>query len=342
MTATLQSGGRMTDMMSDVLHRLRRRSPIKRAHVRRVAEILGSPLLLAALAFTKLYRRSFHETSPVLYAVSDRVGVYPIIDHYHEPLAIPSRHLTAAPGERRHLPAIDLQVDAQLHLLGQFSFQDELRAIRRSSDGTLAPFYDNLAFSPGDAATLHNVIRHFQPGSVVEIGSGHSTRFCMHALRLNAAHGGLPGQLTCIEPFESPWLEDMGVDVLRAEVQDVDPDVFSRLGPGDVLFVDSSHVVRPQGDVVHIFNEIIPALAPGVLVHVHDIFTPRDYPEEWLRRRWLWSEQYLLEALLSNNRRLGVLLSVNLLAVDYRPQFAASCPVLDDRLPASFWMTTRD
>jgi Methyltransferase domain len=303
--------------------------------LRHVVEWIGFPLLLAALRLVRMYRRSFHETSPLLHRATEATGVHPVIDHYHEPLIMPRLHLDR--GRRRDLAAIDFRTPAQLALLREFDWNDELLTIPRRSDDERVPYYDNPSFPPGDAETLHNVLRHFRPRRVIEIGSGQSTKFALNALRLN---GG--GTLTCIEPYEAPWLEDLGVEVVRQRVEDVGPEPFRSLERGDALFVDSSHVVRPQGDVVRIYTEILPALAHGVLVHVHDVFTPRDYPWEWIERRWLWDEQYLLEAMLANGSRYEVVLAVNLLYHEHPAELRRTCPALAERAgrsePGSLWL----
>ena len=97
------------------------------------------------------------------------------------------------------------------------------------------------------------------------------------------------------------WLNDVsGIEVLRQRVEQMDKQLFLELEENDILFIDSSHMIRPQGDVLCEYLEILPTLRPGVLVHIHDIFTPRDYPDEWLIDEVkLWNEQYLLEAFLS-------------------------------------------
>lgn len=84
----------------------------------------------------------------------------------------------------------------------------------------------------------------------------------------------------CIEPYEMPWMEQSGVEVIRARVETVDQTVFRELEAGDILFIDSSHMIRPQGDVLCEFLELLPILRKGVIVHVHDVFTPRDYPTD--------------------------------------------------------------
>src|SRR5690606_23330735 len=119
----------------------------------------------------------------------------------------------------------------------------------------------------------------------------------------------------CIEPFENPWLDASGATIIRRPLEEVDRDLFASLGDGDVLFIDSSHVIRPQGDVLIELLEIVPSLQPGVFVHVHDIFTPRDYPARWVKDEVrFWNEQYLLEALLSCSTSFRVVGALNHLA----------------------------
>jgi len=308
-----------------------------RRRLRRAIEIVLSPLLYAAFGLIRFYRPSFHTTSPLAYSAADALGVWPLIDHYHEPLISPKRHLRHRPDEPRSIPAIDLREQAQVQLLKQFEYQEELLAIADDWPGGSEPYYRNLAFPAGDAEILHCLLRHFRPERVVEIGSGESTKFAANALRLTGS-----GALVCVEPYEAPHLEGLGFEVVRSRVEELDPAFFDNLGDGDVLFIDSSHVVRPQGDVVYLFNEVLPRLKSGVLVHVHDVFTPRDYPQAWLDRRWLWTEQYLLEAVLATSDRFGILLAVNHLHHDHRAELHHACPVLargdDTREPGSFWL----
>jgi hypothetical protein len=137
-----------------------------------------------------------------------------------------------------------------------------------------------------------------------------------------------------------PWLERSGVRVIRERVETVDQALFRSLEAGDLLFIDSSHVIRPQGDVLCEFLEILPQLRPGVAVHVHDVFTPRDYPRSWVVDKVrLWDEQYLLEALLSGSRDWKVLGAVNCLKHDHFTALQAACPFLTrDREPGSFYI----
>ncbi|WP_217371889.1 class I SAM-dependent methyltransferase [Spirosoma rhododendri] len=146
----------------------------------------------------------------------------------------------------------------------------------------------------------------------------------------------------CIEPYKMPWLEQTNVTVQRAKVEDVDRSVFTSLQAGDILFIDSSHIIRPQGDVLTEYLEILPILNVGVRVHIHDIFTPCDYLHEWVyKEHFLWNEQYLLEAFLSFNRSFKIIGAVNYLKHHYPDLLLANCPILatqPHREPGSFWI----
>jgi hypothetical protein len=311
---------------------------MKRPHPRALLERLGLPFLYAGLAVARLYRPSFHRTSRHVYRAADRLGVYPVIDHYHDPPVRPVLNR-----RQRRLPGIDLRVSEQLNLLGNFRYAEELAEIPSHPNGSLSPYFDNPSFAPADAGVYHSLLRHFRPRHVIEVGSGQSTRFAANALVLNAAEGH-PGELLAIEPYESPELERLGATVIRERVEDVAPEALGRLESGDVLFIDSSHICRPGGDVVFLLLEVVPALPPGVLVHVHDVFTPGDYPAEWSRRRWFWTEQYVVEALLTDNARLDVVLAVHDLLTRYPGELGKACPVplglVPGPTPGSLWLRT--
>jgi Methyltransferase domain len=305
-----------------------------------IADLCLAPLVLPAALLLKGIRRAGVERLPFSRRVLSAVGVFPVADHYYEPLIDFSQLLH--PLERpRSLPGLDLNVEAQLALLGQFRWSEELRPFVAPKRDDLTYSFDNGFFYSGDAEFWYNLIRLRKPKRIVEIGSGNSTLLAIEAVRRNAAD--MPGSTCrhlCIEPYEMPWLERSGVTVLRQRVESVDPSVFRELEAGDLLFIDSSHVIRPQGDVLCEFLEILPQLRPGVAVHVHDIFTPRDYPRSWIVDKVrMWNEQYLLEAFLSGNGDWKILGAVNYLYQDHRPALQAVCPWLSaDRAPGSFYM----
>jgi predicted O-methyltransferase YrrM len=155
-----------------------------------------------------------------------------------------------------------------------------------------APRFDQEWFPALDAAAAYAIIRQTRPQRIVEVGSGHSTRFLARAI----ADGGLATRLTCIDPAPRASLEGLDIEWLPLVVQDAAEDRFARLKPGDVLFIDSSHVLMPGTDVDRLLNQVLPLLAPGTIVHIHDIFLPDPYPESWAWRGY--NEQSAVAALL--------------------------------------------
>jgi predicted O-methyltransferase YrrM len=180
-----------------------------------------------------------------------------------------------------------------------------------------------LGFGPGyprlDALVLYAMLRAKKPARYVEVGSGLSTYYASLAGRKNASDGR-PMQITCIEPNPFEALKTIpGVTVLQTEVQDVGLELFTELGEDDVLFIDSSHIVRLDGDVPFLFLEVLPSLGEGPLIHIHDIPFPYHCPypaEYWIYKSvwpmW-WNESMLLHALLCGNKQFAVTLSTPLL-----------------------------
>jgi hypothetical protein len=186
------------------------------------------------------------------------------------------------------------------------------------------------------------MVRKVKPKKIIEVGCGESTKMIRHAVQMNAAADqDYVCDHVCIEPYEAPWLEELGVPVIRQPVEHVDLSVFQALGQNDILFIDSSHVIKPQGDVATLYLTIVPLLASGVFIHAHDICTPRDYFPEWvLEERKLWNEQYLLEAFLSFNSAFKITGALNWLWHNHREETHRAFPILatiDDDDPGSFW-----
>jgi predicted O-methyltransferase YrrM len=139
------------------------------------------------------------------------------------------------------------------------------------------PRWEQDWFPRLDAAALYVLVRNSRPSRIVEVGSGHSTRFTMRAIR----DGGLSTEVTAIDPAPRADIEGIGVKLIRSIVQGAGSTPFAELEEGDILFIDSSHILMPGTDVDMLFNRVLPALKRGVLVHVHDVFLPDDYPPEW-------------------------------------------------------------
>jgi len=274
------------------------------------------------------------------------LGVYPIIDNYYEPLFSPA-HLRLDPRRRRDLPGLDLCLEKQVKLLGVLAYAGELVALKLDQPPTDELDFNiaNGSFDSGDAEFLYQFIRHIKPRRVIEIGSGHSTKIARLALAANERETGISCEHTCIEPFEMPWLERLGVRVIRKKVEDCPLGLFEQLSVGDLLFVDSSHIIRPQGDVLHCYLSVVPRLSAGVNIHIHDIFTPADYtflqPEAIANIRF-WNEQYLVEAMLTHSTKFEVIAALNFLKNTRYHDLESVCPYLTpDREPGSFYIRVR-
>ncbi len=301
---------------------------------------IGLPLTELALRWLARVRRTHRiDHLPNTRRACVRAGVYPIVDHFYEPLIDRS---ALRFDEERSLPGLVWQPAAQWHLVESFEHSAELAALpfNRSETGY---YLDNGYFGPGDADLYYSLIRSRKPKRIVEIGSGHSTRLAALALARNADEG-LPGVLVCVEPYRHPdWIRAAGAELVAVPVEQVPPEVFAALTADDVLFIDSSHMIRPQGDVLFEILEVLPSLAPGVLVHVHDIFSPAEYPQEWVvERMHFWNEQYLLEAFLTFNGRFEILCGLQYLLRKDAARLERALPRLAERrhnhAATSFWM----
>lgn len=166
---------------------------------------------------------------------------------------------------------------------------------------------DNPQFGWLDAKALFVLLRTWRPARLIEVGSGHSSLLMAD---VNRRFLGGTMHITCIEPYPQPFLQDAGCGIdrlIEAKVQDVPLGEFEALVAGDVLFIDSSHVSKAGSDVNHLFFEVLPRLAAGVRIHIHDVFLPFEYPRSWLLQGRSWNEQYLLQALLMHSTAFGVL-----------------------------------
>ena len=238
------------------------------------------------------------------------------------------------------LRGIDMNDAVQLDLLrNQFPrFQREYEQFPAEPTGEPGRFHcNNDLFGGTDALVAYCMIRHFQPRLIIEVGSGFSSLVAAEAIAKNKNSA-----LICIEPFPQDFLR-RGFPGLRSliekKVEEIDLEFFSQLQSGDILFIDSSHTVRIGGDVNYLFLELLPRLKPGVIVHVHDIFFPFDYPRDWVMDELrFWSEQYLLQAFLSFNSEFEVLIANHYLAHYYLADFKRTFPHSPWWSGGSFWM----
>jgi hypothetical protein len=231
----------------------------------------------------------------------------------------------------------DLRLEQQLDWLSMM--EERYGAEWNFADGQVSTggyHYNNGFFEMVDAEIAYSMVRHYKPARIIEIGAGFSTRLLAAALESNLERSGVRGELISIDPYPeripNAAFSNM-VTIVPVPVQEVDLELFRSLEKNDILFIDSSHIVGIGSDVVREYLEILPQLRSGVLVHIHDIFLPSDYPRESvLNDLWFWSEQYLLHAFLSFNSSFQVLWASSAMQVFQRQKLEAIFP----RWPTSY------
>jgi hypothetical protein len=282
-----------------------------------------------------------------LFALWQKRGFHVTPNHYYQPIPDTRELKDELWLKHSELAGIDMNEKGQIELLSSFTanYMREYESLPGNTTGVQHQYYlNNPSFGPIDGAVLHCMIRHFKPKRIWEIGSGYSTYLSAAAVEQNRKSDGVGCELVAIEPYPN--------DVIRAgfpglsrlmpvQVQDVPISEFCRLEANDILFIDSSHVLRIGGDVKYEYLEVLPRLAKGVIVHCHDIFLPAEYPKWWvLDNYWFWTEQYLLQAFLTFNRSFEVLWAGHYMHLKHPDRLDAAFDSYQGgkTWPCSFWM----
>jgi len=269
------------------------------------------------------------------------MGLATVLDLRAQGFFIPHRYADAV------LPPAAYPAAERLFAAARTDFAKVLAAIDALGPALLAipaeaeapqPRWNQDWFPRLDAAAAYALVREGRPRTVVEIGSGHSTRFLARA----AADGGLAARIVCIDPAPRAALEGLAVEWRRETVQQAPLELFADLAPGDLLFVDSSHILMPGTDVDHVLNRLLPALKSGVLVHLHDVFLPDGYPEDWAWRGF--NEQLGVLALLQGGGYAPVF-SGRYVLTRMQSEFAtcagARLSLVGGALESSLWLRKR-
>jgi predicted O-methyltransferase YrrM len=218
------------------------------------------------------------------------------------------------------------------------AMESHASALHRIARGPGPARFDQSWFPRLDAAAAYTLVRRERPTCIIEIGSGHSTRFLARAV----ADGGLATRIAAIDPAPRASLRDLSVEHVPSLLKDVDPALFSGLAAGDMLFIDSSHVAMPGSDVDRLILDVLPRLPGGVLVHVHDVTLPFAYPDSWAWRGY--NEQIAVGALLQGGGYDLVFASHYVGKV--RPEWLVSgvlaeLPLLAGSFETSLWLRKR-
>lgn len=283
---------------------------------------------------------------PSMFRFWQKFGVHVTPVHFYQPIPDTRSLREELWGDVEQPAGIDMRHESQLALLDRMHerYVDEWRQLRNASaDGGFR--LGNGRFESVDAEVYYGLIRERMPRRIIEIGSGHSTLLALKAIA--AAKASDPSyrcDLLSIDPYPPDYLAGESKSAYRqmaSLVQDVPLETFDSLRENDMLFIDSSHVSCIGSDVNYEILQVLPRLAPGVLVHVHDIFIPAEYPRDWVvKHNRFWNEQYVLQAFLAFNTAFEILWAGYWMHLRCKEQLVSRIPSYDpaDVSPGSIWL----
>jgi len=239
------------------------------------------------------------------------------------------------------IPGVDMRESEQLSLLKDFAELYKDMPFKAQKQNGLRYHFENPSYSYSDAIMLHCMIRHLKPKRLIEVGSGYSS-----CVTLDTNERFFDGAIhtTFIEPYPELFMslikdsDKDAVKIIPTRLQDVDLTVFDALQANDILFIDSTHVSKINSDVNYIIFEILPRLAPGVVVHFHDIFFPFEYLREWIYEGRAWNEAYLLRAFLQYNSAFSVVLMNTQMEYFHGDFFLQHLPLCLKNWGGSIWI----
>jgi predicted O-methyltransferase YrrM len=277
-----------------------------------------------------------------LFPLWQYLGFHITKNHYYEPIP-DTRSLKEELWQyRSELAGIKINEERQLDLLVEFVSKLKYEYERMLIDEV---GYGSFNSGTVDGEILYCMIRYFKPRNIFEIGSGDSTRLSAKALLKNKEENNNDGcEFVAIDPYPSETLRG-GIPglskLLSKKAQDIPLSEFNKLKSNDILFIDSSHVLKIGSDVQYEYLDILPRLNKGVIVHIHDIFLPAEYRKEWVLKDYrFWNEQYLLQAFLIFNDWFEILWAGSYMHLNYPDKLEAAFRLYkrDKRWPGSFWI----
>jgi hypothetical protein len=318
-----------------------------------IQERLGRVMLRLASPFARALSRLVPGNAA--YEAFARQGYHLLRKHYYLPIPDEQDLQDPLVNEASDLVGVDLNEAAALDFTRSVcvKYREEFRRSFPVHGPAAGGGFHlvNGAFMAGDAHVYYAMIRHHRPKRIVEIGGGSSSLLAAAACLRNQEEYGRKPHLTVVEPYPGEALRAgfPGLDrVLVERVQSVDMGLFTSLEAGDICFIDSTHVLKPGGDVQREYCEILPRLAPGVLVHIHDISLPKPYFQFYFQNHLYWNEQYLLQAFLAYNARFEVLWPGTYLFMRHPEEMLRVFPEIRDMRekfplaePSSFWIRSR-
>src|SRR6185436_4478100 len=266
--------------------------------------------------------------------------------HHYSPIPsvaeMKAKHSDIFENVPREVHGVDLNEKHQLELLDQFrKWYDEQPFVATKTAGRRY-YFENPNYSYADGLVLYFMMRYFQPRRIIEVGSGHSS--CA-MLDVNQLFFGSSIEFSFIEPYPALLLslleesDKPHVRLFDRNVQEVELGVFRELQPGDILFIDSSHVSKTGSDVNYLLFKVFPELQRGVHIHFHDIFHGFEYPSEWAYEGRAWNEDYVLRAFLSHNREYRIEFFTSYIMEYFKKEFETHFPLMMKNSGGGLWLT---
>ena len=253
--------------------------------------------------------------------------------------------------KRSKLEGINFNIDFQLKLLKELGeeFSEECNWPYSSTDSSKFYLDESIPFSFGCAALTNCIIRKYKPKNIIEFGSGNSSKVIADAIKKNQTHNDINTTYTIIDPYPSSLIKENKIKsittLLEEKAENIDLEYFRNLSENDILFVDSSHMVRTGSDVNFAILEVLPILKTGVIIHFHDIPMPFEYNKVYFTNpnfRVFWTESYLLQAFLINNDKVEVLSALKYLMTEHVELFSKTFnnynPIKHKLISESFWI----
>lgn len=285
--------------------------------------------------FAEYIAHNYIATNQIIYHPDNEIfevfqsqGLFCLPKHFYAP--IPSREdIGNYEPNDYSTEGIDWNENHQCEILKRcMAYEKELNEIPCTEKSALEYCWDNDSFSHTDAAFYYSLIRLLNPGKVVEIGAGNSTKIAIQALK-SFGKDAPEKILEVVEPYPSHNLKEVvnnyNLKLVEAKLQDIPLTFFDSLNENDLLFYDGSHVVKYGADVNYFIFKVLPRLKAGVYVHIHDIFLPNDYPKNWIEKlNIFWNEQYLIHGFLMYNDSFQIEFSSSYMKKEY-PELLNEC-----------------
>jgi len=299
------------------------------------------------MKITKIYKGLLWRFIKKSFPFWQKLGFHITSNHYYEPIPDTTELKDDLWQKQSELIGVDINEEYQIYSLSLYSSKskEEYESFPRNKTSVPHQYYvNNGAFESVDGEILYCMIRYFKPKIFFEIGSGYSTYLSAQAVLKNQEDNGHQCELIAFEPYPNETLK-IGFPglskLITTKVQNVPLVEFSKLNENDILFIDSSHVLKIGNDVQYEYLEVLPRLNKGVIVHIHDIFFPAEYRKQWVLKDYkFWTEQYLLQAFLAFNNSFEVLWAGSYMHLNHSDKLEATFNSYkrNERWPGSFWI----